>query len=180
MSLTASTSTLLVSTNNITALTNNQTASIVFLTAFIITLRTSVNTLTASKSTLSFPLQSLSRSMKSSSWTQQTLSWPLKSFSCPIQTLSSLKITQLRLRGDREGGGADQARQSIPNRYINFTARLQMACIYTCPMHVQHILFSTQVRKFVSRNVAKYITFRRRKLLQRRGARGQSPKMGSF
>jgi hypothetical protein len=83
---------------------------------------------------------------------------------------------QLRLRGDREGEGgeADQARQSIPNRYINFTARSQMAYIYTCLMHVQHILFSTQVRKIVSRNVLKYIRFRRRKLLQRRGARGQS------
>jgi hypothetical protein len=83
-----------------------------------------------------------------------------------------------------KGGGADQARQSIPNRYINLTARSQMAYIYTCLMHVQHMLFffSTQVRKILSRNVVKCITFRRSKFFQGRGARGLSscPKMGLF
>ncbi len=68
---------------------------------------------------------------------------PQQTPTCQFPTLPHSSVS----KEIEKGGGADQARQSIPNRSINFTALLQMAYICMCFMYVQHILFSTQVRK---------------------------------
>ncbi len=81
----------------------------------------------------------------------------------------------------RGGWGAGLARQNIPKQVLYFTAPFTKAYICMFFLHTQHILFSIQDGRIISRNVAKYIAFRRRKLLQGRGARGRSscPQKGS-
>ncbi len=61
----------------------------------------------------------------------------------------------LRLRWDGEGRGvgADQAHQSIPNRYFTLLPHLQMARVYTYATY----LFSIHDGRIILGNVAKYI-----------------------
>jgi hypothetical protein len=78
----------------------------------------------------------------------------------------------MRRRGEGVGGGPGPPEH--PKQILYFTAPLTNG-LY---MHVLYIyatfLFSIQSGGIILKSVAKYITFRRRELLQGRGVRGQS------
>ncbi len=96
------------------------------------------------------------------------------SLGIPRQALTRQKPPPLRWEGEGRGWGAGQALQSIPSRYFTLLPHLQMAYICTWFIHTQRFYSQNRASRGVISSVAKYITFRRRKLLQGRGVRGQS------
>ncbi len=85
---------------------------------------------------------------------------------------------------EREGEGADQTRQSIPNKSIYFNCPFIQVYMHKCLMYVTtYILFSTQNRRIICGSV-KYLIYCNLevKLLHGRGTRGHplAPKEDYF
>ncbi len=107
------------------------------------------------------------------------------SFRIPQQTLTCEPPppppAPLCLWWDGEGrgvGGQAWPARTSQNRYFTLLPHSQRPT-YACALYIHNIYYSHG--RIISRNVAKYIAFRRRKLLQGRGARGRSsyPQKGS-